>query len=182
MDNKYENGKIYQIYSPSRPDLVYIGSTVHTLERRLKKHISSYKRYLEGKTNYTSSYKIFDVCEDYKIHLILNYPCDSRFELGQIENKYIGMYGTINKNMIDGIRHDKRLDFKLNRKKYMIKYIEKNKEELKKKKDIYWQKNKDILNKRYSVKIPCSCGSVISKRDLAKHKRTLKHQNFINNI
>ena len=40
--------------------MVYVGSTKKTKEQRFKKHKSDYKRYKDGKHNYTTSYKLFD--------------------------------------------------------------------------------------------------------------------------
>ena len=54
----YKNGKIYKIIDLTN-DNFYIGSTTKKyLSQRLEKHRTNYKCYLEGKTNYVSSYEI----------------------------------------------------------------------------------------------------------------------------
>ena len=40
-------GKVYKIFS-DQCDYIYIGSTVHQLEDRLKSHLSHYKRCKKG--------------------------------------------------------------------------------------------------------------------------------------
>ncbi|RZJ99361.1 MAG: hypothetical protein EOO43_26640 [Flavobacterium sp.] len=63
----YADGKIYKIIDNTNGN-IYIGSTAEpTLARRLAKHKSDYKRYLEGKSRYvTSSFGILDN-EDYSL-------------------------------------------------------------------------------------------------------------------
>lgn len=156
MDNKYENGKIYQIYSPSRPDLVYIGSTIKKIKNRLGGHLSDYRRWKNGiSTHYLSSFKIFDACDDYKIHLILNYSCDSRKELELMEGKYIKMYGTIN-TYIGGRTSEQ----------YKIECKEKI------------EKNREKMNQKFN----CVCGGKYTWISRKKHSRTTKHQKYLNSI
>lgn len=63
IQNKYANGKIYKISSPSTVN-VYIGSTCKTLNERLSQHKCDYKRYKNGKYHYVTSFEIvkFDDC------------------------------------------------------------------------------------------------------------------------
>ena len=53
MNNKYQNGKIYLIYSKDYP-LMYYGSTVNTLEKRLVGHENDYEMFLKGKGHYVT--------------------------------------------------------------------------------------------------------------------------------
>ena len=82
--NKYNKSYIYKIYSPSK-DIQYIGSTIQTLSRRLSRHKSDYKRYKNGKKNYTSSFKLLD-CPDYRIVLIEECKCENKMELRKKRN------------------------------------------------------------------------------------------------
>ena len=61
----YQKAKIYKLWSPSK-NLVYYGSTIETLSRRLAGHKSAYKK---GKNN---SSKLIIECEDYKMELMEN--------------------------------------------------------------------------------------------------------------
>ena len=196
MDNKYENGKIYQIYSPSRPDLVYIGSTINTINDRLYNHVHKYKRYKndnkDTNNRYITSFKIFDACDDYKIHLILNYSCDTKKELTEMEGKYIRMYGTVNK-MIEGrTRKEYRKDCKdkilKTKRQYYNKHKDKiceihkkyridNKEKIRNKKKQYYLKIKEM-----NQKFICDCGGSYIQTDKNRHINTLKHQKYLNSI
>lgn len=75
----YSKGKIYKIYSNS-VDLVYYGSTTQSLKDRLSGHEHS-----DG----CSSKKIITTTNDYKIELVENYPCSSKYELELRESYYI---------------------------------------------------------------------------------------------
>jgi len=78
---------------------------------------------------------------------------------------------------------------------YMRQYRKNNNTQLSIRKKQYYETHKDLileLRKQYrdtnrekisddrKQKIDCACGSIISKGDIAKHKRTKKHQNFEN--
>ena len=86
----YQNGKIYHII-----DLVsnecYIGSTTLDLSQRLAQHVCSYKRWLNGKTNFVTSYIIIEK-GDYDIVLIENYPCNSKEALHARESTFQSNY------------------------------------------------------------------------------------------
>ena len=190
MDNKYENGKIYQIYSPSRPDLVYIGSTIGTLKKRLGVHLSKYKRWKMDNTNqYISSFQIYDECEDYKIHLILNYPCDSRKELTEMEGKYIRMYGTVNKCIAGRTVKQYQIDNKVSISEYRKKYDEMNRGKKKRYNNKYRLNNKEKFKKyeesrreKIKEKIICACGLLYRKKDRRQHERSIKHNKIINSL
>lgn len=59
----------------------YVGSTCEpTLAKRLTKHVSNYKRHLNGAKQYLTSFKVLEN-ENYSIVLIEKFPCDSKDEL-----------------------------------------------------------------------------------------------------
>ncbi len=84
----YSQGKIYKIVC-NKTGLIYIGSTCSTLEKRLKRHESDCKRYLDKKTNHLISSIFVTFNNDYKIELIENYPCQNRKELEDREYFHI---------------------------------------------------------------------------------------------
>ena len=83
----YRNGKIYKIISQST-DKIYIGSTCTELSKRLHQHKLNFKNYLDGKSNYMSSFEIIKY-GDAKIILIVNYPCLNKEHLTARENYFI---------------------------------------------------------------------------------------------
>ena len=86
-DPRYKEGKIYIMYHKDEPYVRYIGSTVKSLEYRLKRHEYDSKRVGSGK-------KKNDHFNHYgwrgaKIELIADAPCNNRTELEVIEQHYI---------------------------------------------------------------------------------------------
>jgi len=57
-------------------------------------------------------------------------------------------------------------------------YREKNNQIIKEKDKKKYEKNKDIINEKRKQKIECPCGSVIRKDCLARHKKSIKHQQW----
>lgn len=90
----YSKGKIYKLWSPSK-NIVYYGSTCETISRRLSRHLTDYKRY-DGNKGYMYSFKILE-CDDYKIELVEDYPCNNRQQLCKKEGEYIKTNECVNK-------------------------------------------------------------------------------------
>ena len=82
----YNNGKIYMLES-KEGNVRYYGSTVETLEERLRKHKVDKKRYEEGK-HYITSFEILEY-SDCEISLVEDYSCNSKKELETRERWYI---------------------------------------------------------------------------------------------
>ena len=94
----YSRGKIYKLIC-HRSVLVYIGSTCEpTLAKRLASHVVAYKRYLNGKRRYVSSFKVLE-SGVYEIILIENCPCDNKDELRKRERFFIEERECVNKNL-----------------------------------------------------------------------------------
>ena len=90
VDERYENGKIYLILS-KESNMGYIGSTIQTLENRLRKHntdMNGYLGLLPKKRNYRSSFEVL-IYEDYQIILLENFDCCNRRELEKREAMWI---------------------------------------------------------------------------------------------
>ena len=56
-----------------------------------------------------------------------------------------------------------------------------NKDKIKERKKEYHITNKDKIKEQRKIKITCECGSIYRKCDKARHERTNKHMNYINN-
>lgn len=73
-----------------------------------------------------------------------------------------------------------------NNKEYFEKkrkeYYELHKEELAQKKKIYRELNKDKIKEQNSEVIKCLCGSSFTKKSKARHEKTLKHLDYINDL
>jgi len=67
---------------------MYYGSTTETLKERKRCHIKDYKRFLNGKRNYVTSFEIIKL-GDWDILLVEDFPCNSKKELEAREGYYI---------------------------------------------------------------------------------------------
>ena len=71
------------------------------------------------------------------------------------------------------------------KKEYKREYKQKNKEAIAQKDAEYRQNNKEKIaeyhKQRRAEKITCECGSIVSRPLLARHRRTKKHIDYINN-
>lgn len=194
-ENKYKQGKIYTIRSPNT-DKIYIGSTVQQLHKRFGDHKYEYMNQ-DVKYRMTSS-KII-ACGNSYIELLENYPCNSKSELekreGELirENKLIAVNRHIplrtdkeyREDNADKIKlwHDTHKDWK---KKYRedhkddaIRYYEENREKFLKDKKANYQKNKEAVKAKNSIKILCECGKEYYPNNRTHHFRTSHHINFM---
>ena len=207
----YENGKLYKIVC-NTTGLVYIGSTCQkSITQRLAQHKCDYKLYQQGKFNYLTSFKTLEN-ENYDIILLEKYPCKDMMELHQRERFYIENNECVNKQIPSRTKQQYIEDTKENKKINDKEYYEKNKETISKINKEYRQNNKEIIKerklkyyqnnielisfkakeyyeankekiiKRQNEKVKCECGCEISKCNEIRHKKSLKHQEYINNI
>jgi len=163
----YQKSKIYKLWSPSK-NLVYYGSTIQKLTQRLGEHISHCKTYNNDNNKaYCSSYLIIN-CEDYKIELLEEYPCNNKSQLNKKEGEYIKNNDCVNK-VIAG-RTDK--EWRGDNKEYITeknkKYYEENKQALTKYKEEYAIKNADKI-KQYQKQY--------NQTELRKEREKLRGQN-----
>ena len=70
--------------------------------------------------------------------------------------------------------------------KYEGMEIFKNKEEFIEKVKKYNEKNREKIlenqREKGKEKVECPCGSVVSRSNLSKHKKSLKHQNYLKSL
>ena len=150
MSNKIEliPGRVYKLTS-SQTDDVYIGSTTKSLNERLMKHKYAYDQWVSTSSGYLSSFEILKY-DDCAISLICEFPIKERDELRFFEQYYIDTTNNcINKNNALG-----------DKKEYDRKY---------------YQEHRDSINARQSQQIQCECGATVSRRNIAKHRKTSKH-------
>lgn len=147
-NNKFKNGKIYTIRNRNDDTLIYVGSTVQPLYKRLSQHkIRSknpkYENYILYKKMNETDFN------DWYIELFEDFPCDRKEQLSQREGQIIRGIGTLNKR-IEG-RTDKEyyLD---NKEKILVQskeYYEINKEKVSERHKEYRDNNKDKMKEYY---------------------------------
>ena len=96
MESKYRNGKIYKIVNTVNDD-IYIGSTYRTLDERLTSH-----KY-ESNSTYSKFHQAMkDLGYDkFNIVLLEDYPCDTKYQLEQIEGFYIEVFKKLNFSLLN---------------------------------------------------------------------------------
>ena len=159
----YQNGVIYAIRSHQCDD-IYIGSTCQPLHKRFHDHKKHYKYWLEGKTNYTSSYEIIKYNDCY-IEEIEKYPCNDKQELHKREGQIIRE----TKNCIN-----KRIAARTYKEFYND-----TKEYQKERHQRYYKENKEMILKKQSKQFFCECGGHYTYSHRARHLKTKKHQSFV---
>jgi hypothetical protein len=172
----YSQGKIYVLKS-SQTDDVYIGSTKETLEDRFDSHKRDYKKWLNGKTHYITSFDLMKY-DDVYIELLEDYPCNSKKELELEEGKYQRIMNCVNKR-IEGRTHKEWIeDHREEIKEYQKKYREDNKEHLKE----YREDNKDKYKDKYKQKFKCICGKEIRRDNKRRHEKSTVHIKYIEDM
>ena len=138
----------YRIVSPNT-NKVYVGSTINTLEHRLQKHETSFKRYLEGKYGYMASYEILET-KDVKIELIECKICETKLDRWAIERYHI--LNTLNcVNICQPGRT----------------------------KTQFYQENKPEINEKANQKFNCQCTGKYTRRGKSQHFKSQKHINYL---
>ena len=169
----YQNGKIYSLRSHQTDD-IYIGSTTQSLAVRKAGHRDNYKKHLNGKYPFTTSFNIikFDDCY---IELMENYQCNSRNELERREGQLIREMDCVNKNIAGRTPKEYRDDNKEVIAERGKEYYEENKEVIKERGKKYREANKEKLREKHT----CECGGKYTLKHKSTHAKSKKHQAYM---
>lgn len=156
IDKRYKRGKIYTIRCRYDDTLIYVGSTIETLSKRMGGH-----RIPPRNGRSTSLYKLVEGdWDNWYIELYENYPCNNKQELLRREGQVIREIATINKCIAGRTL-----------KEYYIDNIQKRKE--------YLQNNKEEIAKQRAEKVKCNiCGCEITKSYFRRHQQSKKCMNY----
>jgi hypothetical protein len=179
----YNNGKIYKIepICDHEENEIYIGSTTKQyLSQRFSTHRRCYKQWKEGKYHKFTVYDLFDKygLENCQIFLLESVNVNSKDELLAREGHFIRTLKCVNRNVTGRTREETTLQYRQNNKDKISEY---NKQ--------YNQNNKDKINEYHKIydkeyrgeKINCECGNIYTLGHRARHFKTIKHLNFIQN-
>jgi hypothetical protein len=149
-------------------------------------------------SKYPCNDNIEQTIEEQRIRILLNADLNSKCcgtginysELGRIE--YCKQYYTANKAKIAELRKQYWTENKAKISEQQNQYRTENKAKIAEKMKQYNTENKakiDEYKKQYYTenkaklacyqKVTCECGCSVTKCNLAKHKKTIKHQNWI---
>jgi hypothetical protein len=173
-DERYKRGKIYTIRCRYDNNLIYVGSTIAGLSKRIGQHRAD---------NNCSLYKYVNGdWANWYIELYEDFPCNNKQELNKREGEVIRQIATINRCIAGRTNKD---------------YVLENKEQIKEQRKQYYQNNRDYLleqkknhrlenidkykevekakEERRKEKIKCDvCGCELTIGCLKRHQRTLK--------
>jgi hypothetical protein len=142
----YSKSKIYRIVSPNTP-LVYIGSTIQLLSKRMGSHIKGNKTTSKLITDYGNA----------RIELIEEFPCENKYQLRKREGEVIKSNECVNKYIAGRSKTEWYLDNRErllekgkkydqerreDKKKYLRQYYTENKEKAK----LYRKENREKIN------------------------------------
>ena len=164
MDSKYKNGKIYKLVSTGTP-IVYYGSTITSLEKRLSIHKSG--------RNTCASRELFDA-GDVSIVLVEEYPCNNKYELESRERIYIEF---ILNNFSHRVICNKQIPTRTKEEWYQDNREHRNEYDRK-----YYQNNKDSINEKKREKFNCECGGRYTRSGKSKHFKTKQHLDYIKSL
>ena len=180
-EKDYSNGLIYTIRTD---DGLYVGSTCDFKDRKYQ-HKSSI--YNENCHNYNLKlYKnIRQNGGEYRIELYKPFPCNSKRELEQEEER-IRIELDANLNVRRAYLTEEEIE------NYDKNYREKNREELNAKTKIfrennkdklcvksklYYENNRDRICARMGETVICECGCKSIRSGISRHRKTKKHLN-----
>jgi len=149
--------------------------------------------------------------KNWYIELYENFSCNNKSELSKregeiqrelkpnlnirIENRTQKEYREDNKEKLAKLNKE----YYENNKEKIKEYLKNNKEKITEKTKEYYENNKEKLadqKKKYrennkekikkyrennKEKVTCECGCIVTKNDLSRHKKTIKHKNLMEN-
>jgi hypothetical protein len=155
--------------------LRYYGHT-ENMRVRKNKHVERHNRWVAaGRPEKTSevyatrSVYILDH-DDWRMDVVDTIECETKDEARTLEGKWILENDCVNMNVAGRTQQQYEQDHKEETKERHKQYRETHKEE------------RNEYNKQYRKQyVTCEvCGSVVNKGDIARHRRTKKHQNALN--
>ena len=181
----YKDSIIYKIVCNDTGKTYYGSTCKPQLCNRMTQHRANYKKYLEGKTNYTTSFSILEG-GNYGYSLVEEYPCDSKQQLHARERYYIENNDCVNK-VVPG---RSRKEFYAAHKEQIKAYYEDNKEHIKEQqksyndahkeqRKSYNDANKEHIKELHKQIVKCPCGCEIQKYYLTRHQKTKKHKKLM---
>ena len=171
--NKYHNGKIYQI-TDIACNKCYIGSTCEELSQRMARHRALFKQFSKGgKVTHIRSYDLFNEygVENCKIELIEYFKCDTLQELRRKEGEIIKNTECINKRVEGRTKQEWAEDNKDKIKEREREWYENNKENILEQRKKYEEQNKNEI-KEYRKKY-----RELNKDKVLERERKYREQN-----
>jgi hypothetical protein len=201
IDERYKRGKIYTIRCRDDDGLVYVGSTIQPLAKRIGGHrVKSIQ-----KPNILLYKYVNNDWSNWYIELYEDYPCDNKEQLEKREGEVIRQIGNLNCEIAgrdkkqyyqdnrDKILEEQKKYHEDNRDKILERfkqyhkdnsdkrskqnkqYRQDNRDKILEKDKQRYRDNIDMIKQRREQKCKCDiCGAEITKVYLKKHQKTAK--------
>ena len=179
-------GRVYSI--ALKDDLntpLYVGSTIRQLSYRWSEHKKDYKRWIDGKGHFKSSFALSDQygIDTLDIILIKEYIVVDKRHLQALEQLWISKFKIKTQDAAFRINRLSDRQRYLENREHILKrndeYRERNKDAVKEKAKEYRESNKDMIKAKKSEKIRCECGGSWTKgHGVKRHEKTSKHQTW----
>lgn len=170
----YSKTVIYKIQHESKDELLYVGSTTHFGNRK-----SQHKEKCYNANGKIYNAKLYQCIRDnggwdaFNMVVIKEFPCENKRQAEAEEDKVM-------REMKASLNMQRAFITKEEIKEQKKEYREQNREKIVEYRKEYREQNRDKIKEQMKEKIKCECGSVIRKNELSRHKRSIKHQTFIN--
>ena len=132
--NKYSNASIYTIRNYKDDTLIYVGSTISPIHKRLSCHKNNCKN---GRSGSLYSYIIDNDWSDWYLELYERFPCNDRAELCKREGEVIREIGTINKQIAGRTQNESSRNWYENNRDKKLESMK------------IWQENNPEYNKKW---------------------------------
>ena len=184
----YTKSKIYKI-TCNITGLTYYGSTVNPISKRISQHRNKFKA---GNTQCSSRQVL--VGGDYDYSLVEEFSCENKDQLHKRERFYIENNDCVNKQIpgrtLREYNEQNKDKISANSKKYheqnkdkisaqRKEHYEQNKDKILAHNKEYFEQNKDNISTQRNTKVTCECGSVVAHGNLSRHKKSKKHQAYL---
>ncbi len=189
--HKNMKGYIYKIWSVSEPQ-VYFGSTTQELCNRMSGHRADYKRFLNDKMHYITSFELMKL-DDAKIELVRVIEFEHKAELRAAEGQCIRENECVNRcqagrnhaqwvldnaKYMKDYRHEKYIANSEHVRAERKKYYAANSAAILIKDKAYRAATAEHIYERTHRKFDCECGGKFTCKK-ARHIRTKKHTDWL---
>ena len=150
----------------------YVGSTTNFKSRKTQHRLSHNNPNLKSKYNMKVYRCIRDngYWENWDMVMIEQYPCENKYQQFKREREWI-------EKIKPSLNNNKLLNqTKQDRKDYMTEYRKIHSEKLKQQELDYVNRNREEINRKANMKLPCDiCGVIMCKKSIPRHKKR-KHR------
>jgi hypothetical protein len=181
----YSNSSIYKLscIDPSIKD-IYVGSTTNFV-RRKQQHKNCCNDSNDKHYNcYVYKFIRENGCfENWEMIEIEKYQATDKRQLHTRERYWLEtLKATLNKVVPTRTKKEYVENNKESIREKQKEYVENNKESISQKRKEYRENNKQSINEKRKEKMTCECGSIHRINEKARHIKSKKHQNFINQL